>query len=347
MSFTHRIPIPQGSRLSVAVGDEVRPDQELALRRTPLESQTVAVAGPLRRRPELAAGLLLRPPGSFVDAGEPIAQASDGRQVLSPVAGLLLAYSRTDGNAIIAPLGPEEPILAHITGRVSGIDPGAIMIEVQGAALDGVGGTGEAVHGELVLSVQEPGEELRAAAIDVGSRGKIVVGGSRASAETLTRARAMGVAGIVLGGVLDKELRDFEAIQRRRREVGGLAGSFGLLLLEGFGKVGLDAGLFAWFTRHAGHTASLFGAEHRLYVYDAAPPPMRRSLPGFGDRVVAHRRPFQGRSGELVGFVDGMHMTPSGIPARTALVRFEDGRTTPVPLANLEATEPTEARSGG
>ena len=118
MSFTHRIPIPQGSHLSVAVGDEVRPDQELARRRTPLESQTVAVAGPLRRRPELAASLLLRPPGSFIDAGEPIAQASDGRQVLSPVAGLLLAYSRTDGNAIIAPLGPEEPILAHITGRV-------------------------------------------------------------------------------------------------------------------------------------------------------------------------------------------------------------------------------------
>jgi hypothetical protein len=346
MRSTHRIAISQGSRLSVAVGDEVRPDQELARRRTPTESQIVPVAGPLRRRPEVAASLLLRRPGSFVEAGEPIAQASDGRQVLSPVAGLLLAYSRSDGNAIIAPLGPEEPILAHISGRVSGIDPTAIMIEVQGAALDGVGGTGEAVHGELVVSVHDPGEELRAAAIDIGSTGKIVVGGSRASAETLTRARAMGVAGIVLGGVLDKELRDFEAIQRRRRDVGGLAGSFGLLLVEGFGKVGLDAGLFAWFARHAGHMASLFGAEHRLYVYDAEPPPTRRSLPTFGDRVVAHRRPFQGRGGKLVGFVDGMHMTPSGIPARTALVRFEDGRTTAVPIANLEATEPTEASSG-
>jgi hypothetical protein len=346
MSSTHRIAISQGSRLSVAVGDEVRPDQELARRRTPTESQIVPVAGPLRRRPEVAASLLLRRPGSFVEGGEPIAQASDGRQVLSPVAGLLLAYSRSDGNAIIAPLGPEEPILAHISGRVSGIDPTAIMIEVQGAALDGVGGTGEAVHGELVVSVHDPGEELRAAAIDIGSTGKIVVGGSRASAETLTRARAMGVAGIVLGGVLDKELRDFEAIQRRRRDVGGLAGSFGLLLVEGFGKVGLDAGLFAWFARHAGHMASLFGAEHRLYVYDAEPPPTRRSLPTFGDRVVAHRRPFQGRGGKLVGFVDGMHMTPSGIPARTALVRFEDGRTTAVPIANLEATEPTEASSG-
>jgi hypothetical protein len=346
MSFTHRIPISQGSRLSVAVGDEVRPDQELARRRTAIDPVIVPVAGPLRRPPEVAAGLLLRPPGGFVESGEPLAQASDGRQVLSPVAGLLLAYSRTDGNAIISPFGPEEPIQAHISGRVSGIDPTAIMIEVQGAALDGVGGTGEAVHGELMVSVQDPGEELRAAAIDVGSTGRIVVGGSRASAETLTRARAMGVAGIVLGGVLDKELRDFETIQRRRRDVGGLAGSFGLLLVEGFGKVGLDAGLFAWFERHAGHMASLFGAEHRLYVYDAAPPPMRRSLPTLGDHVVAHRRPFQGRGGELVGFVEGMHMTPSGIPTRTALVRFEDGRTTAVPLANLEATERAGSRSG-
>jgi hypothetical protein len=346
MSITHRIPISRGSRVSVAVGDHVHPDQELARRRSPLDPQIVPVAAPLRRRPEVAAGLLLRPPGSFVEAGEPIAQASDGRQVLSPLAGLLLAYSRTDGNAIISPLGPEEPILAHVSGWVSGVDPTAIVIDVPGAALDGVGGTGEAVHGELVISVDDPGEELRATAIDVGSTGKIVVGGSRASAETLTRARAMGVAGIVLGGVLDKELRDFEAIQRRRREVGGLSGSFGLLLVEGFGKVGLDAGLFAWFERHTGHMASLFGSEHRLYVYDAAPPPTRRSMPRLGDRVVAHRRPIQGRGGELVGFIEGMHMTASGIPARTALVRFEDGRTIPVPVANLEAIESTETGSG-
>ena len=58
--------------------------------------------------------------------------------------------------------------------------------------------------------------------------GRILVGGSRASAETLTRARAMGVAGIVLGGVLDKELRDFEATQQRRREIGDQLDSQGL-----------------------------------------------------------------------------------------------------------------------
>jgi len=191
-----------------------------------------------------------------------------------------------------------------------------------------------------VIAVHDAEEELRAAAIDVGATGKIVVGGSRASAETLTRARAMGVAGIVLGGVLDKELRDFEAIQRRRREIGGLTGSFGVVLLEGFGKVGIDPQRFAWFRAHAGRMASLFGAEGLLYVHDASPAPGRRTLPQVGERVIAHRRPFQGRAGVLVAELDDLHAAPSGIPTRMGLVRFEDGRLAPVPLANLEATLP-------
>ena len=150
----------------------------------------------------------------------------------------------------------------------------------------------------------------------------------------------MGVAGIVLGGVLDKELRDFEATQQRRRQVGGVRGDFAVVVLEGFGKVGLDPGLFTWFQTHEGRMASLFGDSARLYVYDADPPPPRRALPRVGDRVIAHRRPHAGRAGELVRLLDAPHAAPSGIAARSALVRFENGPAAIVPLANLEATEP-------
>jgi hypothetical protein len=217
-------------------------------------------------------------------------------------------------------------------------------VRVAGALLTGVGGSGTAVHGELRLAVHRPGEELRASAIDVGATGRIIVGGSRASAETLTRARAMGVAGIVLGGILDKELRDFETTQRRRRQVGGVRGDFAVLLLEGFGKVGLDPALFAWFEAHEGRMASLFGDSSRLYVYDADPPPARRALPRVGDRVLAHRRPYAGLAGELVRVIGPLQASPSGVSVRSGLVRFEDGPSAIVPLANLEATEP---RTGG
>ena len=336
----HRVRVPRGATPSVEVGAEVLPDQVLATHRRPSAPQRVPLAGPLHADAEHIAGLLLITPGSMLAEGDPIARTDEGREVRAPIDGLLLGVAASDGSALLSPLGEEEPVIGHVSGTVTAIEEAAITIEVPGVLIRGVGGTGSAVHGELVVAVHDPGEELRAAAIDVGATGKIVVGGSRASAETLTRARAMGVAGIVLGGVLDKELRDFEAIQRRRREVGGLTGSFGVLLLEGFGKVGIDPQRFAWFRAHAGRMASLFGADGLLYVYDAQLAPGRRSLPRVGERVIAHRRPFQGRAGVLVAELEDLHATPSGIPTRMGLVRFEDGRLAPIPLANLEATLP-------
>jgi hypothetical protein len=336
----HRVRVPRGTVPSVMVGSDVAPDEVLGLHRRPSPALRVQLATKLRVRPESVAGLLLVRPGTRLAEGDAIARGPDGREARAPTGGLLLGVSAIDGTALLAPLGPEEPVIGHVHGRVRAVEDGAITVEVPGALVRGVGGTGEAVHGELVVAVHDPGEELRAAAIDVGATGKILVGGSRASAETLTRARAMGVAGIVLGGVLDKELRDFEAIQRRRREVGGLSGAFGVLLLEGFGKVGIDPQRFGWFKAHAGRIASLFGADGLLYVYDAAPAPGRRTLPRVGERVIAHRRPFQGRAGVLVAELDDLHATPSGIATRMGLVRFEDGRLAPVPLANLEATLP-------
>jgi hypothetical protein len=336
----HRVRVPRGAIPTVQVGAEVQPEQVLAVRRQPRAPVSVRVTSALHRRPHELAELLVAKPGARLSEGDPIARDGDGHEVSAPVGGLLLGLSAADGSVLVAPLGEEEAVIGHVRGRVREIEGGWITLEVPGVAVRGVGGTGDAVHGELVIGVHGADEELRAAAIDVGATGKIIVGGSRASAETLTRARAMGVAGILLGGVLDKELRDFEAIQRRRREIGGLTGSFGVVLLEGFGKVGIDPQRFAWLRSHAGRMASLFGAEGLLFVHDATPPPGRRTLPRVGERVIAHRRPFQGRAGVLVAELEDMHAPPSGIPTRMGLVRFEDGRLAAVPMANLEATLP-------
>jgi len=339
----HRIHLPRGTSVTARVGAAIRPDEVIGLRRGALAPVHVPISRPLHRPPGEIGDVLIVRPGERVEAEQPLALIDGGAAVTAPVAGLVLSVSRRDGTLLLAPLGPEEPVISHVRGRVRSIEEGALVIEVPAARLRGVGGSGDAVHGELVIGVATPEDELRASAIDSGATGKILVGGSRASAETLTRARAMGVAGIVLGGVLDKELRDFDTIQRRRSEAGGMTGAFGILLVEGFGKVGIDPQLFAWFRAHNGRVASLFGADRLLYVYEAAPLPERRPMARVGDRVIAHRRPFQGRGGVLVALLDDLHAAQSGIPARMALVRFEDGRLAPVPLANLEATLPLAA----
>jgi hypothetical protein len=339
VSVVHRVRLPIGAVPMVEVGHHVEPAEVLATRRPAGPGVSIPVASRLHRSSADAAECLSVTPGSYLEAGERLAE-DRGREVVAPSACLFLAYDFDDGSALVAPLLGNEPIVGHVRGEVSAIDDEGMELRIGGALLEGVGGTGGAVHGELRVAVHEPGEELRASMIDVGATGRIVVGGSRASAETLTRARAMGVVGIVLGGVLDKELRDFEATQQRRRQVGGVRGDFAVVLLEGYGKVGLDPGLFAWFRAHEGRMASLFGDSARVYVYDVDPPPARRALPRVGDRVIARRRPHAGRAGELVRLLDAPRAVASGIAARSALVRFEGGPTAIVPLANLEATEP-------
>lgn len=339
MSVVHRVRLPIGASPIVEPGHRVEPAEVLATRLAPRGGVSIPVALPLRRSAGAAERFIVARPGDRLQRGDLLAEDDRGRQVRATEPCLLLGYDREEGSAMVAPLSEGEPVLGHVRGEVIAVTDDAVELRVAGALVAGVGGSGAAVHGELRMAVHDPGDELRAGAIDASSTGRIIVGGSRASAETLTRARAMGVAGIVLGGVLDKELRDFEATQQRRREIGGVRGDFGVLLLEGYGKVGLDAGLFDWFARHDGHLASLFGGEGRLYVYDAEPPPSRRALLLAGDRVVAHRRPYAGMGGTLVRVLDRIHAAESGIAARAGIVRFEDGRSAVVPLANLEATE--------
>lgn len=340
MSVVHRIPLPTGATPMVEPGHRVEPAEVLATRRAPRGGIAVPVATPLRRSAADAGSCLTVHPGAVLDAGAILAEDGRGRTVRVAEASILLGYDRVDGSALLAPLSGNEPVLGHVRGEVIRLESEAIELRVGGALVTGVGGSGLAVHGELRVAVHAPADELRANAIDTAATGRILVGGSRASAETLTRARAMGVAGMVLGGILDKELRDFEAIQVRRRDVGGVRGDFAVILLEGYGKVGLDPGLFGWFRRHEGRLASLFGADARLYVYDADPPPARRLLAHPGDRVIAHRRPHAGQGGELVRILDRPQAFASGVVGRAGLVRFENGQIAVVPLANLEATEP-------
>jgi hypothetical protein len=338
-SVVHTVRMPVGSRPAVKVGARVQPEDVLATRRPPTDGVTLQVAAPLRRPASTASECLVVRPGAMLKRGEVLARDGAGREVVVPDACLFLGYDPDNGTVLLSPLGQEEPILGHVQGKVARLTPSAIDVRVAGAVLVGVAGSGAAVHGRLRVSVDDGADELRAGAIDSDATGRIVVGGSRASAETLTRARAMGVAGVVLGGVLDKDLRDFEATQQRRREVGGGGGDFSVVLLEGYGKIGMDPGAFGWLRRHDGKMVSLFGEAARLYVYDADEPPTRRLLARPGDRVVGTRRPYAGVGGRLVRILPGQHVVSSGVSTRAGLVRFEDGRTGIVPLANLEATE--------
>ena len=96
--------------------------------------------------------------------------------------------------------------LAEWTGRCHAVGnqkkqhgedkPSCDVIEVPGLALLGSHSLGGPARGRLEIAAPVDGDG-RAGAIDVGRAGAILVLDARVDAETLSRARAMGVRGIV------------------------------------------------------------------------------------------------------------------------------------------------------
>ena len=110
--------------------------------------------------------------------------------------------------------------------RIAGGDrPDTLEVPFSGVVHDVQSGTGvtirsmsSAVIGRHVLAGPTWGRlqvatgadgELRAQHVDVGAAGNIIVAGARMDAEALTRARAVGIRGVIVAALGIKEQRDF------------------------------------------------------------------------------------------------------------------------------------------
>ncbi|MGH2463625.1 MAG: hypothetical protein ACRDFZ_08410 [Candidatus Limnocylindria bacterium] len=335
--YRHRVSLPAEAEPVVVVGDEVQPGDVLARAVQPAASRSIPVARPLRRKRDEVAELLVVTPGDRVRADQPLARTAD-REVRTTTDALFLAYGPADGKAHLLLLEPADPIQSDVRGIVMEVDARSITIAVPGVMLAGLGGTGQAVHGPLSVMVSDPEAPLEPGAIDADSAGRVVIGGSWASAEAITRARAVGVAAIVVGGIHARELADFAGQQHRRSLLGTAAPPFAVLALDGFGRAGMDPARFAWLGANNGQRATVLGDQRKLIVYDASPAPKRTARPVVGDRVVIVSGPGRGQAGLLTEIPAQPMATGSGINALCGMVRLDPGRTVAVPLANIEAS---------
>jgi hypothetical protein len=335
--YRHRIRLPAGAEATVAVGDEVKAGDPVASSTRPGTSVSVPLARPLHRGRDEVVDLLVVAPGGRLRVDQPIARTPD-RDVRSPVDGIMLAYDPSKGDATVLGLEPSDPILSDVRGIVMEVSRGAVTIAVPAVMLAGVAGSGAAVHGPLTIAVTNAEAPLEPAMIDADAAGRIMVGGSWASAEVITRARAVGVAGIIVGGLHARELSEFTGLQHRRSLLGTAAPPIAVLGLDGFGRSTMDPARFAWLQAHADQSATILGDQRRLLVYDAAPAPARVARAAIGDRVVIASGPGRGQAGLLTEVPGQPQAIGSGISALCGLVRLDAGRTVAVALANLEAS---------
>jgi hypothetical protein len=224
-----------------------------------------------------------------------------------------------------------EPLEAPFAGIVREVRPGTAI---------GLRSPARAVLGREVLAGPSAGRleviapcdgEVRASEIDVSGAGAILVVGAHIDAEAITRARAVGVRGIVVASLGVKERRDVLASAKRgQAAVHGLP-PFAILVLDGAVRRPIASPVMAVLDAVAGCSVAIVDDPPCLVIDDA-----EVELPGpEPDLVRVLAGPMAGAEGRWAGLA-GPHRFPGGVVLEAGYVRFAGRAAVAVPLGDLE-----------
>ena len=347
--------LPLKGTVLAQVGERVAAEQVVARCELPGNVQTINLAARLALDPARVPSSLLLPVGSAVRQGDPIASGRSlfglvKNTISAPTDGAIESVSSVSGQLIFREPPIPVEVTAYVEGRVCEVLSGeGVVVETEAAFLQGIFGIGGETWGEITPVVEHPGEDLTVAQLRPEHRGKIVVGGAHVSHAALMRARELGVAGVVVGGFDDQDLR-----QLLGRDLGvAITGSeelgITLVLTEGFGRIRMADRAWELLRRFAGHRASVSGATQIragvmrpeiLIPHGEAGAAQAAEQDGgleIGSLLRVIREPHFGRIGRVVDLPAELHQLESEARVRVLSVEFaDDGARVVVPRANVE-----------
>ena len=174
-------------------------------------------------------------PGAEIDLAQ-IQAKGIGREQPRPGDQASLLYVGADRIARVVLARSPVTMISPIEGIAEEVTASHISVRASGVGLRGPVGWGQPVVGRVVLAVASPDAELRSGAVDISAAGAILVAGARLDIEALTRARAIGVAGIICGGVVGRELQQLDESDVRQRAALHAITPFAILALDGYGR---------------------------------------------------------------------------------------------------------------
>ena len=313
-----RFPLRPGDRPLVGIGETVTagtPLAELLHDQRLLDVPASAVAGGARSGTHWT--------------GHPRRAIIGRRRGPGAISGELLFV--TGGRWRVASGEPGGLLEAPAAGIVREVRPGeGIALQVAGSGIHGVRAIGAPARGRLDVAIGAD-TAARAVGLDVGRAGAILVIGGRVDAETLTRARAMGIRGIVVGSLAARDLRVFAASEARQRASLHRLPPFAVLVLDGTIRRSLASPVRAALAALAGHEVAITADPPQL-LFDPGDVRMPQPSP---DLVRVRQGAWGGREGRWAGPA-GPRQFRGGVWLEAGLVRFDDGPPTALPLADLE-----------
>ncbi|MEW6247679.1 MAG: hypothetical protein AB1555_13365 [Nitrospirota bacterium] len=357
--------LPLPGTVLVNVGEEVRADSPVARAELPGKVQAVNVANLLGIAPDEIREYLIKREGEPVQKDEVIAENKPlikwfKTEVRSPIQGTIESVSTVTGQVLLREPPRLLELLAYIDGTVVEVHPSqGVTVETACSLVQGIFGIGGETWGNIAIAVKSPEETLTPEHLTPDLKGKVVVGGALCPIETMNKAKDVGVAALVVGGIHDKDLRALLGYDLGVAITGTEKVGFTLILTEGFGTIPMAAKTFKLLSAHAGRKASVSGATQiRAGVirpeiiiprpdHTTSSPSREGKDEGeharegikVGDLVRIIRDPLFGKIGEVSRLPPDLQKIPTESLVRVLEVRFPDGSTAVIPRANIEVIE--------
>jgi len=353
---TRRLPMP--GEVFVKVGDEVSFDTPIAEMMAPGEPYVINAAQKLGIPKEDLDVYMKKKVGDQIKKDEPIAgyNAFFGLMknwVLSPIDGFVETVSDISGQIIVRENPISVMVDSYIKGKVVEVMPkeGA-AIETHAAFIQGIFGVGGETQGTIHMVVDSPSQHLTADLITQDHKGKVIVGGALATKEALIKARGIGVAGVVVGGVKDTDLIDMLGFEIGVAITGHEDIGTTLIITEGFGEMDMSPRTFELLKEFEGYMAAINGATqiragvmrpeviipHEKGESEDEDAALSGGMkPGTPIRII--RQPYFGALGKVHNLIVELQVVETGSDVRVVEVELENGEIVVVPRANVEILE--------
>jgi hypothetical protein len=353
-----QLPLP--GTVLVQTGDRVLSNQPVARAELPGKVYPLNLANQLGVAPDEIKEYLIKKEGDTIRKDEVLAENKPmfkwlKTEIPSPITGTVESISTVTGQVLLREPPRVIELLGYVDGTVVEIHPHqGVTIECTCSLVQGIFGIGGETSGEIAMAVASPNEPLTPDRLSPEMKGKLVIGGSFLPAETMARAKELGVAGLIVGGIHDKDLRALLGYDLGVAITGTEQVGFTLVLTEGFGTIPMAQKTFALLSSHAGAKASISGATQiragvirpEVIIPQKAEPaegsatasPERGGIQ-IGDPVRIIRDPLFGKIGEVSALPSELTQIPTESEVRVLEVRFTDGSCAVIPRANIEVIE--------
>jgi hypothetical protein len=352
--------LPLKGEVLVRVGDRVAAEQVVARTELPGNVHSVNVANLLSVLPDEVPSRMTRRDGEPVEREDVIARSSTlfglfKSVARSPIRGTVESVSSVTGQVLLREPPVPVEVEAYVDGEVVEVRPAeGVVVETHASFVQGIFGIGGEAHGALEIVAGGPDDVLDAPSLAAEHAGKIVVGGSLVTGAALARAGALGVRGVVAGGIDDATIREFLGYDIGVAITGTEDKGVTLVVSEGFGRIPMAHATFELLRARAGMKASIHGATQiRAGVIRpelVVPLPGRRAEGGPaaavvagglapGTRVRVIREPHFGRLGRVAELPSPLRKLPTEAMVRVLVVDLEEGGRHVLPRANVEIIE--------